>query len=1410
MTSAILNGGLGLAYLGFSIWKIYEKLNIENTICPLHGWLVLVFQGFTWLLLGCFLGLQKLHFSTGTAVKLYSIIIFLFGGFVSLASLFGAIVNQVDLIKAVLDILCLPGATLSLISALQEHSHKKCDNDLSDYSFYAPLKDGEASPTSDNYSHDNVTPFAKAEFLSRISFWWLNPLMKLGKGKILQNNDFPRLRQEDQAQTWYSKYEELSKRRQEMHESPSVLSVIFSCQKKPILVSGFLQLVKVLALSTGPLFLKALIDVTEDKAAFRYEGYALAGGLFLAKCLESLSDRQLCFRTRLVGLQVRSLLSAVIYQKQLRLSNVARITHSPSDIMNYVTLDAFRMSEFPYWFHMMWAIPLQLSLALFIVYDSVGLGTVACLVSLILSMLASTPLTKFQLKYQSKLVMAQDKRLKAMTEALANMKVLKLYAWGRHFQNVIETLRKEEAKWASKVLTQKGFNISLFWSSSIVASAATFLTCYFLGIPLSATDIFTFLATLRIVQEPLRLVSDVAGAYIEAKVSLNRITKFLDAPELQPRHTRQKSDSIDPEQAISIMATEVSWQDNSEKATLRNVNFVVSPGEKVAICGEVGSGKSTLLAAILGEVPNVKGLVHVNGKVAYVSQTAWIQTGTIQDNILFGSPMDPQRYQEVLRKSSLVKDLEMFPMGDNTEIGERGVNLSGGQKQRVQLARALYKDADVYLLDDPFSAVDAHTATSLFNEYVMGALSGKTVMLVTHQVDFLPAFDSILFVSDGILFKASSYEELLASSKEFQNLVNSQNEAIDSKKHTQHASSQRSNKVLGKEVQNYDGEQFLAASGDQLIEQEERETGDVGLKPYVQYFKHDKGFLYFSLATMAHAAFVVGQYLQNYLLAADIRNGFVGRINLITTYLLIGCILPLFLLLRSSPLVFLSYQASQSIFPTLLSSLFRAPMSFYDSTPLGRILTRVSSDMSTIDLEVAFKSNIAVGTSIVVYFSYVVFAILSWPVLFVIIPMIYITSLLKRYYHASAKEMMRINGTTKSLVANHLAESIAGAMIIRAFGEEERFFMNNLEVIDMDASPYFHTISANEWLIQRLELPCAIVVSFSVLALTWLPLGASSSGFVGLTLSYGLSLSAFLVSSVQVTCMAENIIVSMERLEQYMHIPSEAAEVIPGHQPPHNWPLVGRVEICDLKIRYRPNAPLVLQGISCIFEGGHKIGIVGRTGSGKTTLVSALFRLVEPAEGRIIVDGIDISTIGLHDLRANLGIIPQDPTLFSGSVRYNLDPLSQYTDQEIWEVLVKCQLRRAVEEKEDGLDSSVVQDGSNWSMGQRQLFCLGRALLKRSKVLVLDEATASIDSATDSILQKTIRNEFGDCTVITVAHRIPTVIDCNMVLAISDGKLMEYDEPVKLMSRESSLFGQLVKEYWSRAANGNAYSEDLH
>ncbi|WVZ15493.1 hypothetical protein V8G54_013059 [Vigna mungo] len=1339
------------------IWVLEENLRKSHTLLPLNGWLLELFEGFRWL---------ELTF------------------------------------KEALDVLSFPGAVLLLLCTYKASKYEDSATSI-DEDFYDSLNSHFDEVDPYNY----VTPYAKAGFFSRMSFWWLNPLMKIGQEKTLQDEDIPKLPEFDRAEFCYLSFIEQLNRQKGKESLPqsSILWAIVFCHWKDILMSGLFALLKVLSVCTGPVLLNAFISISEGNGSFKYEGYVLVMSLFIAKIAESLSQRQWYFRTRLVGMKIRSLLTASIYRKVLRLSSAARLTHSNGEIMNYVTVDTYRIGEFPFWFHQTWTTSLQLSIALVILFRAIGLATIASLVVIVLTVLCNTPLAKMQHKFQSKLVVAQDERLKVSSEALVNMKVLKLYAWETHFKNAIETLRNVELKFLSAVQLRKAYNIILFWIAPVLVSAVSFGACYFLNVPLHANNVFTFVATLRLVQEPITAIPDVVGVVIQAKVAFARIVNFLEAPELQSAKFRNRCFDECNKGRISIKSADFSWEGNVSKSTLRNINLEIRHGQKLAICGEVGSGKSTLLTTILGEVPVTKGTIKVYGKFAYVSQTAWIQTGTVRENILFGSDLDAHRYQETLRRSSLLKDLELFPHGDLTQIGERGVNLSGGQKQRIQLARALYQNADVYLLDDPFSAVDAHTATNLFNEYIMDGLKEKTVLLVTHQVDFLPAFDSVMLMSNGKILEVAPYHHLLTSSREFQNLVNAHNETAGSDNPLDVSSSRRDSTSAREITQACMEKQLKATNENQLIKEEEREIGNTGLKPYLQYLNQKKGYAYFFLASFCHLMFMIFQILQNSWMAAYVDNSQVSTLQLIVVYFLIGVASIIFLMIRTLLVVAFGIQSSTYLFVQLINSLFRAPMSFYDCTPLGRILSRVSSDLSIMDLDIPFILSFTMVGVIYLCSNLTVLAIASWQVLVVSLPMVYAAIRLQKYYFSTAKELMRLNGTTRSFVANHIAETTAGAVTIRAFEEEDRFFKKNLDLIDINASPLFHSFASNEWLIQRLEVISALLLTTTALCMVLLPPGTFSSGLVGMVISYGLTLNASFVFLIQNQCSLENYIVSVERLNQYMHIPSEAPEVIAGKRPPSNWPVAGNVELIDLQIRYRPYGPLILHGITCTFKAGHKIGIVGRTGSGKSTLISALFRLVEPAGGKIVVDGIDISSIGLHDLRSRFGVIPQDPTLFNGTVRYNLDPLSQYSDKEIWEVLGKCQLREVVQEKEEGLNSSVVEDGSNWSMGQRQLFCLGRALLRRSRILVLDEATASIDNATDLVLQKTIRTEFADCTVITVAHRIPTVMDCTMVLSISDGKLVEYDEPVNLMNREGSLFKQLVKEYWSHFHSAESY-----
>ncbi|KAJ0602532.1 putative ABC-type xenobiotic transporter [Helianthus annuus] len=447
----------------------------------------------------------------------------------------------------------------------------------------------------------------------------------------------------------YSKFMKILEKRkaESVTGDPSMLSTLFVWLSKQLVITGLFALIKVLSLALGPIILRAFIKVCQGKQAFEHEGYYLTLGFFLSKCLESVAERQMNFRNRVIGVQVKSMLCAAIYRKKLRLSNDARMSYSLGQIMNYATVDANRIGEFPFWFHQIWAICLQICLGIFIIYFSVGVMAFAALLVIILTVLGNIPLAKLQHKILTKLMAAQDRRLKAITEAITNMKILKLYAWESHIQKAAEKLRNEEMRWLSAVISQRGVYMMLFWSSPAIVACVTFYTCYYIGIPLDASNVFTFLATIRIIQEPLRLITDTAAVFIEARVALTRILKFLEAPELQKE---QKKHVNVRHQLLIINADAISWNNDDSELTLTGVNFKISTGEKVAICGEVGSGKSTLISAILGEVPNIKGTV-IYGKIAYVSQTAWIQTGTVRENILFGSVMDDEKYEEVLRNA---------------------------------------------------------------------------------------------------------------------------------------------------------------------------------------------------------------------------------------------------------------------------------------------------------------------------------------------------------------------------------------------------------------------------------------------------------------------------------------------------------------------------------------------------------------------------------------------------------------------------------------------------------------------------------------------------------------------------------------------------------------------------------------
>ncbi|GJN38645.1 hypothetical protein PR202_gb27707 [Eleusine coracana subsp. coracana] len=1166
----------------------------------------------------------------------------------------------------------------------------------------------------------------RSGLFGQLAFSWLNPLLRLGRSKALDLADIPLITGEDSAQHASDKFAEAwsrhvnDKGRHRSGSSNSLAFVLLKCFLSEIALTGFYALMRTLSIAVAPLLLFAFVWYSKQEERDLRTGLLLVGCLLLMKLVESLSQRHWFFDSRRTGMRIRSALMAVIFQKQLRLSSQGRKNHSTGEIVNYIAVDAYRLGDSISWLHMGWSSPLQLAFSIATLFWALKLGALPGLVPLIIFGFLNVPFAKILQGYQAKFMVAQDERLRRTSEILNSMKIIKLQSWEEKFRHVIESLRDAEFKWLRETQMKKAYGAVMYWMSPTVVSAVMYTATAIIGsVPLNASTLFTVLATLRVMAEPVRFLPEILTMMIQYKVSLDRIEKFLLEDEIKEEDVRRVL-SDDSDIRIQVQDGNFSWSASGAHLSLRNVKLSVRRGEKVAICGPVGSGKSSLLYALLGEIPRVSGSVEVFGSVAYVSQNSWIQSGTVRDNILFGKPFNRELYDKAIKSCALDKDIENFDHGDLTEIGQRGLNMSGGQKQRIQLARAVYSDADVYLLDDPFSAVDAHTAAVLFYDCVMTALAEKAVVLVTHQVEFLTETDRILVMEGGLVSQQGKYAELLESGTAFEKLVSAHQSSITALDTT----SSQQNKVQG-----------IQQSDDNIIPSAlhaTRQASDIEVSARFHQ-QHS------SLQKRRKR----GLIMSTYWLAIAVQTDNVSAALLVGAYSGLSIFSCCFSYFRSFFAAILGLKASKAFFGGLMDSVFKAPMSFFDSTPVGRILTRASSDLSILDFDIPYSMAFVVTGSI------------------------------------------------------EVVTTILVMVTIRAFSATERFIRNNMQLIDTDATLFFHTVAAQEWVLIRVEALQSLTILTSALFLILVPPGVISPGFAGLCLSYALTLTSAQVFLTRFYSYLENYIISVERIKQYMHIPSEPPAIIPEHRPPTSWPQEGRIDLQNLKIRYRPNAPLVLKGITCTFAAGNKIGVVGRTGSGKSTLISSLFRLVDPAGGRILIDKLDICSVGLKDLRTKLSIIPQEPTLFRGTVRNNLDPLGLHSDQEIWEALEKCQLKTAISSTPALLDTVVSDDGDNWSVGQRQLFCLGRVLLRGNKILVLDEATASIDSATDAILQKVIRQQFASCTVITIAHRVPTVTDSDRVMVLSYGKLLEYETPAKLLEDKQSAFAKLVAEYWA-------------
>ncbi|KAK7303787.1 hypothetical protein RJT34_14704 [Clitoria ternatea] len=1255
----------------------------------------------------------------------------------------------------------------------------------------------------------NLSPYAYASFLSKLVWLWMNPLLNKGYKTPLKLEDVPSLPLEYRAEKMSELFQSNWPKPGENSKHPVRLT-LFRCFWKHIVFTGFLAVTRLAVMYIGPMLIRNFVDFTSRKNSTPYEGLVLILVLFLGKSVEVLSVHQYIFHSQKLGMLIRSSIITSVYKKGLRLSSSSRQTHGTGQVVNHMAVDAQQLSDLMQQFHPIWLMPFQVAAALALIYYHIGVSVVAALIGTSLVFIFAMYRTKRSNSFQFQIMVSRDLRMKATNELLNNMRVVKFQAWEEYFGNRIQKFREAEHGWIAKFLYYFAVNLGILSTAPLAVTVLTFGTATVLGVSLNPGMVFTITSVIKILQEPVRTFPQSLILISQALISLGRLDAFMSSKEMD-ENAVNRVDNCDGDIAVEIKDGTFSWDDEDGNVALKVEELEIKKGDHAAVVGTVGSGKSSLLASVLGEMFKLSGKVSVCGSVAYVAQTSWIQNATIQENILFGLPMDSEKYRKAIRVCCLEKDLEMMEHGDQTEIGERGINLSGGQKQRVQLARAVYQDCDIYLLDDVFSAVDAETGSFIFKECIMGALKNKTILLVTHQIDFLHNVDSIVVMRDGRIVQSGKYDELLKAGLDFGALVAAHESSMEivensDKGGDESATSPKLARIPSKEKESTSQMQPQDQSNSdkakaKLIEDEERETGRVDLRVYKHYFTEAFGWwgvvLMLAMSLGWILSFLAGDY---WLAIGTSEDSTIASATFIIVYASIAVIVCLVVMTRSFLFTYWGLKTSQSFFIGMLQSVLHAPMSFFDTTPSGRILSRVSTDILWVDISIPLLVNFVM----VSYFSLASILIVTcqnaWETVFLLIPLFWLNNWYRKYFLASSRELTRLDSITKAPVIHHFSETIAGVMTIRGFRKQKTFSQENIDRVDASLRMDFHNNGANEWLGFRLDYLGVVFLCVATIFMIFLPSAIVKPEYVGMSLSYGLSLSSLLSLTITMSCNVENRMVSVERIKQFTKLPSEAPRKIANKSPPQDWPSHGNIELNNLQVRYRPNTPLVLKGISLTIQGGEKIGVVGRTGSGKSTLIQVLFRLIEPSSGKIIIDEINICTLGLHDVRSRFGIIPQDPVLFQGTVRSNIDPLGLYSEEEIWKSLERCQLKDVVASKPEKLEAPVVDGGDNWSVGQRQLLCLGRIMLKRSKILFMDEATASVDSQTDSVIQKIIREDFADRTIISIAHRIPTVMDCDRVLVIDAGFSKEFDRPTRLLERPS-IFGAFVKEYSNRSTN---------
>nr|GAT42790.1 ABC protein [Mycena chlorophos] len=1201
----------------------------------------------------------------------------------------------------------------------------------------------------------------------------------------------------------------------------------------------------------GPILVLHLINFAKARALAQADGtpepgigqgIGLAVGLLLVIVLTSLCQHQFFFRAMIAGVLARAALTGAVYERAVHLTPTARRGLPNAQVLNHVSADISRVDTAAQWFHAAWTAPIQTTVCLIILLVNMGPSALAGFSLFLIVIPIQERMMGQQFGMRRESLVFTDLRASLTNEFIAAMRVVKYFCYERSFLSRIFDIRKQELDGIKRIQHSQSANIAMAFSVPVLAATLAFVTYTSTSKTFDVAIVFSSFSLFSLLRQPMMFLPRAMSATADARTALNRLSNVFRAavrdeaafvvdedmadairvdgcgwvwegppPVEENKKGKKKSAKSKAAEKKKVEAEDEKAADvEQEPFRLQDITLRVPRGTLAAVVGRVASGKSSLLQALIGEMRQCDGPTGgkgwaFGGRVAYCAQTAWIQNATLRENVLFGQPFDEARYWRVIEDACLLPDLKLLADGDLTE---------------VNIARALYYGAEVILFDDPLSAVDANVGKMLFNTAIKGLVAqGKTVLLVTHALHFLPQCDYIYTLDGGRIAEAGTYTELVAKGGAFAKLDaefgGEPGHDDDAEGDGGDKPAQTATVTVAEAKEKARGAAGTGKLEGRLIVKEQRTTGGVSWTVYGTYVK--AGGVFMAIAIVVSATLMQSaQVLNSYSLVWWEDNTFQKPFSFYQTlYAVLGIVQTIFTYILGICMDTFAVQVSQNLHQRAILNVLQAPMAFFDTTPLGRLMGIFGKDVDTIDNSLPMSIRMFTLVICLVFGSIVVITIFEQYFLIAVVVMCFAFWYFLQFYKASAIEMKRLDSMLRSLLYAHLSESLTGLSTIRSYGEIDKFVRDNKFYIDLENRALFLTVTNQRWLAVRLDALGSILV-FLIGVLVAVGIHGVSAAEVGLILTYATSLTQMFAVTTRLSAEVENYMNSTERVVQYARgdvVPKEAAhETDPKHKPASEWPVAGSIQFKDVSMAYRPGLPNVLHGISLDIKAGEKIGVVGRTGAGKSSLTLCLLRIVEYS-GQILVDDVDIGKLGLTDLRANIAIIPQEPTLFSGTVRSALDPFSKYDDARLWEALkrsylVETAVAAAQEPGTAGQDSShkitldsvIDTDGSNLSVGERSLLSLARALVKDSRVVILDEATASVDLETDNKIQRTIQTEFSDRTLICIAHRLRTIISYDRILVLDAGRIAEFDTPLNLFEREESLFHTLcMKSNISRA-----------